>query len=260
MLLRGLCGDAVADHCAEQRGSTDTVDDVLLLGDLLDDGVLPGHDLGGGGLREPDGVAGDVADEVRVLMRQVVLHGDDLVAPVLGHQVDVELLGGVQGGQPAEERRDVLVGAAPEELEGQVEPEPLASMVGVLLSAAVGLARVEPLVEFPVPDVVDALGYGDDQVEVVVGTREGVRVGCLAELLQEVADERAELLGSGAEQVDVLGFRAEAECASDELQGGPEVHGGCPSEFPVSSQALGLMYLLCLRYKMRLWNSCIGVP
>ena len=134
----------------------------------------------GAGLREQDGVTGDVADEGRVLVREVVLQFDDALTPVGGHEVEVELHVRVQADQPAIERHEVVVGAATEELEGQVEPDPLASVVGVLLGVAVDLAFLEALEEHLVPGQVDLLRDGDDEVEVPAQEVEVVRVGHLS--------------------------------------------------------------------------------
>lgn len=204
------------------------LDDALVPGDPIEDGALPCGDVVRVDFREVDGVAGDVADEVRVIVREVILHGDDLLAPVLGHQVKVELLDGVQRGQPAEERHEVVVRTTPQELKCQVEPDPLASVVGALRATAVHPAHAKLLVEQPVPGVVDVLLDGDDEVEVAAVAAEVDRVGRLVELVHVLADECAKLPGGGAEEVHVLCFFAEPERTGDEPQVGPEVHESGP--------------------------------
>lgn len=227
-LFGGLGGQAGTDGSAEDEATTNRFDDALPSADLLDEGTLPRSDVCGAGLREQDGVTGDVADEGRVLVREVVLQFDDALTPVGGHEVEVELHVRVQADQPAIERHEVVVGAATEELEGQVEPDPLASVVGVLLGVAVDLAFLEALEEHLVPGQVDLLRDGDDQVEVPAQEVEVIRVGHLSGRTGVVVDELAELHGSRPEEVDVTRLRGEAKGARGVLQADPGVHGSDP--------------------------------
>lgn len=199
----GGFGESVADRCGGHRGVADGRTDVLEPCDPLEEISLPDGHVRGVDLGEADSVARDVADEQRVVVREVGLQFGGPAAPVLGHEVDVQLRDLVQRVQPAVERLQGPVRANAEELEGQVEPEPLAAVVGIRGGrVAVGHA-VEALGELLVPGVVDPRRDGDHQVEVVAVEHEVVRVRARLEDVDVVGDELTQLLGGGAEDVNV---------------------------------------------------------
>lgn len=199
---------------------------------------------------EQDGVLGDVADEQRVVVREVILQVGGSAAPVLGHEVEVELLVLVEGTQPAVQRAEFLGGTAAEQFEGQVEPHPLAAVVRVVgRGGTVGHAG-EVVVELSVPGLVDPRFHGDDQVEVVALADE-VRGHRAEVILARAGDERPQLSRGGSEEVDPSGLRAPGERAGDEVQEHQGVHGGLPFRCCAFLPSVRLVYLLCLRYKMR---------
>lgn len=243
-------GESSADHLGQYGGVADGLADVLETRELLAEGGLPDGEVLCVGSREVDGVLCDVADEERVAVREVVLELCGSLAPVLGHEVNVEFLDRVQREEPAEERRDVAERAAAEQLEGQVQPQPLASVVGVPRNAAVDVA-VEDAVELLVPEVVDQRRDGDHQVEVVAVGHEAFHVGILVENAVVVGGEVAQVTSGRTEEVDLSGFGAQSERARDVVQVEPGVHVGLPFGAVRSSPSIRLVYLLCLRYKMR---------
>lgn len=220
-------GESVTDRRGNHGGAADGLTDLLDLCDSLDDFELPGDDVPGVDLGEANGVTCDVADEQRVAVREVALQVRGPAAPVLGHEVDVQLRDLVQRVEPAVERFHALVRAAPQEFDGQVEPEPLAP-VGVVGGGVAVDRAVEVPVEPLVPEVVDPRRDGDHQVEVVAGELEVLRARVVAEEVAGVAGELAQLPCGGAEEIDVSGLGCLAEREGDELQGTPDVHGGLP--------------------------------
>ena len=221
-------GEPEADHGGQDGGVADVPAGALDACQLREQVLLPDVGLGGVVVGELDGVLCDVADEQRVVVREVVLQFGRSAAPVLGHEVEVELLDAVERVEPAVQRAEVLEGTAAEQLEGQVEPGPLATVVRVVRrGVAVGHAG-ELVVELLVPGVVDPRRHGDDQVEVVAVAAEVRGRRALGELARVVGDERSQLTRGGPEEVDLAGLRALGERADGVVQEGQGVHSWTP--------------------------------
>ncbi len=211
--LLGLGGETLQGGVADEPEG--------LLTERFDDLVLPEGHVFGTAAAEEDRVRGDVADELRVPVRQIGLDVGGRVPPVLGHEVDVEPRDLVERGQPAVERRDVAPRADAEQLERELEPLVLAVVVGVVFRLAVGVALQDPG-QFPVPVGVDVRRHRDGEVEVVATEAEVLEEDSVVGVLAQAARGRTE-------QVDVAGLSGHQEGAGDVEQLEPGVHG---SAFP----------------------------